>query len=79
MSTAKIFVIETLSEKAVAVGAMLDHIIPQKTKAAFGRDLEDACASNGTISGRLHEVVTDVFSNLPLDTAECEGSDKLRD
>ena len=26
----------------------------------------------------LHKTVTDVFSNWPLDTAECEGSDKLQ-
>ena len=47
-------------------------------KDAFGRDLEHTCASKGTFSGRLHEVVTDVFSNWPLDTLECEGSDKLQ-
>ena len=46
-------------------------------KDAFGRDLEHACASKGTFSGRLYDVVTDVFSNRPLDTLECEGSDKL--
>ena len=47
-------------------------------KDAFGRDLEHTCASKGTFSGRLHETVTDVFSNWPLDTLECEGSDKLQ-
>ena len=78
MSTAEIFAIETLSDKAVALGAMLEPIM-RKIKKAFGRDLEHACASKGTFSGRLHEVVTDVFSKLPLDTAECEGSDKQQD
>ena len=43
---------------------------------AFGRDLEQAQASNGTVGGRLHEFVTDVFSKWLLDTAECEGSKK---
>ena len=77
MSTAEIFVIETLSEKAVAVGAMLDTIM-RKIKRPLGCDLERTCASKGTFSGRLHETVTDVFSNWPLDTLECEGSDKLQ-
>ena len=77
MSTAEIFAIETLSEKAVAFGAMLEPIM-RKIKKAFGRDPEHACASKGTFSGRLHEGVTDVFPNSPVDTAECEGSDKLQ-
>ena len=46
-------------------------------KDAFGRDLEHACASKGTFRGRLYDVVTDVFSNWPLDALECEDSDKL--
>ena len=46
-------------------------------KDVVGRDLEHACASKGTFSCRLYDVVTDVFSNCPLDTLECEGSDKL--
>ena len=75
--TAEIFAIGTLSDKAVSFVAKLDQII-QMIKGAFGRDLEHACASKGSISGRLHEVVTDVFSNSPLDTAECEGNNKLQ-
>ena len=65
--------IEILSDKAFAVGAKLDHHI-LKILDVFGRDLEHAPACNGAISGRLHEVVPDVFSNWPLDTSDCEGS-----
>ena len=49
----------------------------ERLKRPLGCDLEHACASKGTFSGRLYDVVTDVFSNWPLDTLECEGSDKL--
>ena len=51
----------------------LTHI--QKIQDALGRDLEHARTSNGTIGGRLHEFVTDVFSKWPQDTAECDGCD----
>ena len=42
--------------------------------------ISNACASNGTVGGRLHAFSTDVSSKWPLDTAECEGSNnKLQD
>ena len=70
MSTAEIFAIETLSDKAVALGAMLDHIIPKNKKTPLG------AISNTRARARELSVIGSM--RLSLDTAEGEGSDKLQ-